>query len=196
MLFDGFGGIAGSGTISANGLNGLNGQGGTGFITGIDGAGGGGAGGAIILNAVTGVANTITVNANGGNGGDQVINLTLSTNEGEGPGGGGSGGYIAISSGTPIRNSNGGLNGTTNSAGLTEFIPNGATKGCPGTNNATITNFTINVSNITICVNNSVTLTATLGGSPPANTTIYWYAAAVGGNPILLDLHTLHQHLP
>ena len=179
-----FGGIAGSGTISANGLNGLNGQGGTGFITGIDGAGGGGAGGAIILNAVTGVANTITVNANGGNGGDQVINLTLSTNEGEGPGGGGSGGYIAISSGTPIRNSNGGLNGTTNSAGLTEFIPNGATKGCPGTNNATITNFTINVSNITICVNNSVTLTATLGGSPPANTTIYWYAAAVGGNPI------------
>lgn len=60
-----FGGIAGSGTISANGLNGLNGQGGTGFITGIDGAGGGGAGGAIILNAVTGVANTITVNANG-----------------------------------------------------------------------------------------------------------------------------------
>ncbi|HET6991836.1 MAG TPA: hypothetical protein VFJ43_10950, partial [Bacteroidia bacterium] len=179
-----FGNVSGSGVVTSNGLNGGNGQGGTGVITGIDAAGGGGAGGTVILNAVGGVANTITINTNGGNGGNQVINFPLSTNEGEGPGGGGGGGYIAVSSGSPTRNSNGGANGTTNSAGVTEFIPNGATKGCPGTNNAAITNFTINVSNITICSGNSVTLTATLTGTVPGGTVIDWYTSSVGGAPI------------
>ena len=179
-----FGNISGSGTVNANGLNGGNGTGGVGLITGIDGAGGGGGGGAVVLNAVGGVANTIAINATGGNGGNQVINLPFSTPQAEGPGGGGGGGYITVSSGAPTRVSNGGNNGTTNSASLTEFTPNGATKGCPGTNNATITNFTINVTNITICTGNSVTLTATLGGTPPGGVLIEWYSASVGGAPI------------
>ncbi len=176
-----FGNITGTGTVVSNGQNGFNGQGGTGVITGIDAAGGGGAGGTIVLNAVGGVANSIIATTNGGLGGDQVINLPFSTNEAEGPGGGGGGGYISVSSGSPTRTSNGGNNGSTNSASLTEFTPNGATKGCPGTNNASITNFTINVTPITICVGNSITLTATLGGTPPGGTSIMWYSAAVGG---------------
>jgi gliding motility-associated-like protein len=179
-----FGNISGSGTVQSNGLNGANAVGGTGVITGIDGGGGGGGGGAIVLNAVGGVANTITVNANGGNGGNQVINLPFSSNEGEGPGGGGGGGYISVSSGTPTRNANGGVNGTTNSGGLTEFTPNGATKGCPGTNNATITNFNITTTNITICTGSSTTLTATITGTLPPGAVINWYTASVGGSPI------------
>jgi gliding motility-associated-like protein len=178
-----FGSITGSGTVASNGLNGGNATGGTSAVGGIDGAGGGGAGGTIILNAVGGVANTITVNTNAGNGGNQVIGFPFSTNETEGPGGGGGGGYIAVSSGSPTRNSNGGVNGTTNSQALTEFTPNGATKGCPGTNNASITNFTITMTNITICSGNSVTLTAVIGGSPPPGYVIDWYTNPVGGVP-------------
>ncbi len=179
-----FGTISGSGTINSNGLNGANGQGGTGVITGIDAAGGGGAGGTVVLNAIGGVANTLTINTNGGNGGNQVINLIFSTSEGEGPGGGGGGGYISVSSGTPARNSNGGNNGTTNSSSVTEFTPNGATRGCPGTNNATISNFDITLTNITICTGNSTTLTAVITGTLPPGAVINWYTAAVGGTPI------------
>jgi gliding motility-associated-like protein len=179
-----FGTISGSGTVNSNGNNGANGQGGTGVITGIDAGGGGGAGGTVVLYAIGGVANTITINTNGGNGGNQVINLPFSTNEGEGPGGGGGGGYISVSSGAPTRNSNGGNNGTTNSAGVTEFIPNGATRGCPGTNNATIPTFDITLTNITICTGNSTTLTAAVTGTLPPGAVINWYTAAVGGSPI------------
>ncbi len=178
-----FGTISGNGTVVSNGTNGANGQGGTGVITGIDAGGGGGAGGTVVLNAIGGVANTLTVNTNGGEGGDQVINLPFSTNEGEGPGGGGGGGYIAVSSGTPARNSNGGNNGTTNSQALTEFIPNGATRGCPGTNNATITNFDITLTDITICTGNSTTLTAVISGTPPPGYVINWYTSPTGGVP-------------
>ncbi|MBI3509936.1 MAG: hypothetical protein HY064_04680, partial [Bacteroidetes bacterium] len=179
-----YGTISGSGTAQSNGLAGGNSSTGSGFVTGIDGAGGGGAGGTIILNAVGGVANTLTINTNGGNGGNQIINFPGSTAQAEGPGGGGGGGYIAVSSGAPTRNSNGGNNGTTNSASLTEFTPNGATKGCPGTNNASITNFNISVSNITICTGTSTTLTATITGTPPAGYVIDWYANSVGGAPL------------
>jgi gliding motility-associated-like protein len=178
-----YGTVSGSGTITSNGNTGANGQGGTGVITGIDAAGGGGGGGTIVVNAVGGVANTLTLNANGGNGGNQVINLTFSTNEGEGPGGGGGGGYIAVSSGTPARNANGGNNGTTNSAGVTEFTPNGATRGCPGTNNATISNFDYSIANQTICQGSTATFTVTTTGTVPPGTVFNWYTAAVGGAP-------------
>jgi gliding motility-associated-like protein len=178
-----FGNISGSGTVVSNGANGANAQGGSGVVTGIDGAGGGGAGGTVVLNSIGGVANTITINTNGGNGGNQIVNLPFTSNESEGPGGGGGGGYISVSSGAPARNSNGGNNGTTNGDGVTEFIPNGATRGCPGTNNATIPNFDITLSNITICTGNSTTLTATITGTLPPGAVINWYTAAVGGSP-------------
>jgi gliding motility-associated-like protein len=179
-----FGNVSGSGTIVSNGNSGGNGQGGTGVITGIDGGGGGGAGGTVIVNCVGTVANTFSITTNGGAGGNQVINTPLLTSEGEGPGGGGGGGYIAVSNGTPTRTSNGGNNGTTNSSALTEFPPNGATRGCPGTNNASITNFNITTTNVTICTGNSTSLTAVLSGTVPGGTVVNWYNASVGGSPI------------
>lgn len=179
-----FGTITGSGIIQSNGTNGANGQGGTGMITGIDAAGGGGAGGTVILNTIGGCQNTITVNTNGGNGGNQVINLPFSTNEGEGPGGGGGGGYIAVSLGSPVRISNGGNNGTTNSAGVTEFTPNGATRGCPGTNNAALTNFDFQLTNQTVCTGTSISIPVVVSGTPPPGYVINWYTASVGGAPV------------
>lgn len=178
-----FGNITGTGTVVSNGNAGSNGQGGTGLITGIDAGGGGGAGGTVVLNAVGTIANTFSITANGGVGGNQVINSPALTSEGEGPGGGGGGGYIAVSSGTPTRTANGGNNGTTNSSALTEFPPNGATRGCPGTNNASITNYDITLTDITICTGNSASLTAVLSGTLPGGLSVNWYNASVGGAP-------------
>jgi Ig-like domain CHU_C associated/Secretion system C-terminal sorting domain len=181
--------ISGTGTIISNGANGLNAQGipsATGFA-GSDGAGGGGGGGTCVLNATGGVSG-ISVITTGGNGGNQVMSygaLYVGINaEAEGPGGGGGGGYIAVSSGAPTRVSNGGNNGTTNSLALTEFLPNGATKGCPGTTNASITNWNITASNITICAGNTATLTAAFSGSPPGGAVLQWYNVATGGTAI------------
>lgn len=118
------GGVTGTGSIVASGNAG-------GSTTGShnDAPGGGGGGGSIVIDATTGsVANTITLTANGGAGGNQLI----TNDESEGPGGGGGGGYIAITAGTPTRNIAGAANGITNSNGVTEFTPNGATRGASG----------------------------------------------------------------
>jgi len=117
------GNISGSGTISANGQNGYSTTG-----SNIDGAGGAGAGGAIAIQS-QGTITGITITANGGNGGNQ---LSLSS-EAEGPGGGGSGGFIATTSTTATLQANGGSNGESYSAQITEFLPNGATMGSGGT---------------------------------------------------------------
>jgi uncharacterized repeat protein (TIGR01451 family) len=109
--------VTGSGSIQANGTNGGNTTGGHN-----DAPGGGGGGGTIVVQASGG----LTINANGGNGGNQLI----TGNEAEGPGGGGGGGYIAATGGTQTVNA--GVNGLTNSASLTEFTPNGATRGATG----------------------------------------------------------------
>lgn len=178
-----FGTISGSGTVTSNGANGANSVGGTGGNGGIDGAGGGGGGGSVILNAIGGVAGTITITTNGGAGGNQVVSPVFTTNEAEGPGGGGGGGYIAVSSGVPIRNSNGGNNGTTNSQALTEFLPNGATRGCPGTNNALVLNYDITLTNQTICAGQTATITPTITGSTPPGYVVNWYNASTGGPP-------------
>lgn len=185
-----YGSVTGTGNITSNGMRGYNAQGtapATSFA-GKDGAGGGGAGGTIVVRSVGGVANTITIAANGGQGGNQNMtrgNLFFGTiNEAEGPGGGGGGGYISISSGAPTRTSNGGNNGTTNSDALNEFLPNGATKGCPGTNNATITTWDITTTNVTICAGNTATLTAGFTGTPPVGATLSWYTTAFGGAAI------------
>lgn len=182
-----YGTVSGAGQIISNGNNGVN-TSGTPAVNGTagrDGAGGAGAGGTIIVNSV-GTISGISITANGGNGGNQAITKGAfffgAENEAEGPGGGGSGGYIAISNGAPIRTANGGANGTTNSDGLTEFLPNGATQGGAGTNNAAVTNFIINAPNVTICAGQSATLTATLSGTVPGGTTIIWYDQLVAGN--------------
>ncbi|MBI4748082.1 MAG: hypothetical protein HY774_06305, partial [Acidobacteria bacterium] len=113
--------VSGTGTILANGNTGGNTTG-----TGNDAPGGGGGGGSVVVKATT--LSGITINANGGVGGTQ----TISGDEAEGPGGGGGGGFIATSGGTVTQNVNGGLHGTSNSSAVTEFIPNGATRGATG----------------------------------------------------------------
>lgn len=99
-----------------------------------DGAGGGGAGGSIVIKA-TNVAG-ITVNANGGSGGNGGIlgQPTIHMDESFGSGGGGGGGYVAVDSGSGFLTTAvlGGSNGYSASEALSEFPPNGATGGYEG----------------------------------------------------------------
>ncbi|MCX6291933.1 MAG: T9SS type A sorting domain-containing protein [Bacteroidetes bacterium] len=116
----------GTGAINANGADAATA---TGTLTDGDAAGGGGGGGTVVVFTQGASVNNLTINANGGAGGNQTITF----NEAEGAGGGGGGGYISITNpGSITRNVNGGSNGTTNSPAMTEFLPNGATKGATG----------------------------------------------------------------
>ncbi len=118
------GSISGTGTLTANGQAGFPTYGGPPE----DASGGGGGGGAI--NAlVNGTITGISIKANGGAGGSQPVLAP----EAEGPGGGGSGGYIATTATAVSIQVNGGTNGITQSALLTEFLPDGATQGNAGT---------------------------------------------------------------
>lgn len=180
-----YGDVAGSGTLVSNG-----GDGGDtdpsnpafGSLSGNDGAGGAGAGGTIVVNT-TGSTAGVSITADGGQGGDQLLAAGLfgAVDEAEGPGGGGGGGYIAVTAGTPTRSAAGGANGVTQSPQLSEFPPNGATLGAVGQPTETITTYFPVVTDDTVCVNGSTTLTASIGGTAPAGATINWYDAAVGG---------------
>lgn len=185
-----YGSISGSGTIEANGANGINanpnGQIAVQASTqkyGNDGAGGAGGGGSVYISNTNPIPNTITVSANGGNGGNQQLSAglfaTSPTNEADGPGGGGGGGYISISSGTPIQQVNGGNSGTTNSTQVINFPPNGATAGSAGITNTNTNFFDILAANDTLCAGGSVTLNASTIGNPPAGNLI-WYTSAFG----------------
>ncbi len=192
-----YGTISGTGTIIANGNQGNNSQGSAPLSgrAGNDGAGGGGGGGAIVLNAVGNIS-TVSAQANGGNGGNQIKTkgfLAPANMEAEGPGGGGGGGYIAVSNGSISRTTNGGANGTSTAVfpetiGVTEFPPNGATKGGPGVNNASVSNFTINAANVLACQGQPVTLTATITGSLPAGTSYGWYTTEFGSTVLSNNL--------
>ncbi|HYH97927.1 OmpA family protein [Hyalangium sp.] len=91
-----------------------------------DGVGGGGGGGTVVV--LSSDVSGISVYANGGLGGRQLI----TTLEAQGPGGGGGGGYIALSSNTVTTSVVGGDSGSTTSTALTEFPVNGATLGAAG----------------------------------------------------------------
>ena len=169
--------ISGSGQIVSNGTNGASTTG----TNGTDGAGGGGGGGTILLNT-TGIVSGISVSANGGNGGSQSVSIfTLET---EGPGGGGGGGYVSITNGNPTRNTNGGINGTTNCLSLTEFVPNGATKGGSGINNATFSTFQITSQPVNLCASGTAILSITIQGTPPPGIIYNWYDQPFGGTVI------------
>lgn len=126
------GSVAGSGVITANGQNGGNTTGGNN-----DAPGGGGAGGTIVVSSFS--ISGVSMTADGGIGGNQLI----TSSEAEGPGGGGGGGYIAIQTGSPSRSAAGGSGGTTSSTSLTEFTANGATNGGSGQNTAVVTTLPI-----------------------------------------------------
>ncbi len=168
-----FGTISGVGKIQANGANGEDALGNNALESGTDGAGGAGAGGSIIIDA-SGTISNMTIEAKGGNGGKQDV--TLFDNETEGPGGGGGGGFIGITNLVALANVNGGNNGTTDSNALTEFIPNGATKG--GNGEVVLRNSLVNLlaSSDTIC---SAGL-ATLNAYDFTNYPIYWSETPCG----------------
>ena len=91
-----------------------------------DGAGGGGGGGSVVV--VSTNLTTTSLLARGGKGGSQ----SAIGAEAEGAGGGGGGGLVSYTTGTPTTDVSGGLNGTTLSSSLTEFLPNGGTQGGAG----------------------------------------------------------------
>lgn len=184
--------VGGSGAITANGANGSNSDNSSPPISGysgIDGAGGGGGGGTVFINSNNTISG-ISITANGGLGGNQNFAAgalaSPTYNPAYGTGGGGGGGYIAISNGAITRTTNGGNNGTTNSSGLTEFPPNGATRGGSGTNNATISNYYIDVpiDTITICGGGTATFTAVVTGTLPGGTSISWYNSQFGSTTV------------
>jgi PKD repeat protein len=171
-----FGDVSGAGEIRANGSNGVS----TSTSNGTDGAGGGGAGGTIVLKA-GGTVSGVSLSANGGNGGNQVVNIL--NLEAEGPGGGGGGGYIGIGSGVPTRSANGGANGTTNSRSMTEFPPNGATRGGAGQPNETVPAYKFIYTPPVICPGATATINIVTSGTLPAGVSYQWYTQAVGGVP-------------
>lgn len=174
-------GISGSGTIVSNGINGTNSTAPTFLNSSADGAGGGGAGGTILLDVDSPITG-ITINANGGRGGNQQVNAT--SFDAYGPGGGGGGGYISISNGAATRSATGGQNGTTNSAGLTEFPPNGATRGGQGQPNESLPLFVFTAASDTVCPGATTSLSVTWQGNLPAGTTFQWFSSPVGGAPL------------
>lgn len=141
--------VAGSGNLQANGAAA------TPTVPGHnDGPGGGGGGGSVVL--VAPGAGALSFAASGGQGGNQLITVV----ESEGPGGGGGGGFIASPAGTGTIA--GGVNGTTNSSALSEFLPNGATRGNTG-NAATAPS----LANVPICnVSNLADLSITKTNTP------------------------------
>ncbi len=160
--------IAGSGSIRSEGGQAVN-QIANSTGANNDAPAGGGGGGTIIIKGA--VANSLTLSAVGGKGGDQG-NIV---NESEGPGGGGGGGFIAITSGTPTQNIAGGSSGMTLSTSLTEFVQNGSTDGGAGELasipntfiNYTVTDITATV-NTPVCVGsalNFTTIVTTPGGT-------------------------------
>lgn len=141
--------VAGSGSLQANGATATNTTPGHN-----DAPGGGGGGGSVVLVAPS--AGGLGLSAIGGLGGNQLI----TNDESEGPGGGGGGGFIASPAGSGTVT--GGANGTTSSGAVTEFIPNGATRGNAG-NAATAPS----LANLPLCnVSNLADLSITKTNTP------------------------------
>jgi hypothetical protein len=121
--------FTGTATFTANGASAYNG-------TSNDAGGGGGAGGTIIALAANGGESGLTLQANGGRGGDAWDSQAYSLAQRHGPGGGGAGGVILVSGAPASASVTGGVNGTT----LTPGVAYGATPGSAGTSatNATL----------------------------------------------------------
>ena len=122
LVFVVAGTVGGTGRITANGQAGRSTRNGHN-----DAPGGGGGGGTVVVSADA--LSGVRVFARGGRGGNQLI----TNDENEGPGGGGGGGVVALAGGAAGGTAaTGGGNGLTNSSSMTEFPPNGATRGGSG----------------------------------------------------------------
>lgn len=184
-----YGDISGTGSIEANGEKGENAEGpspGNFGRTGDDGAGGGGGGGSVYIQNINPIPASIMINAEGGEGGDQIIQIgNISGNmSAEGPGGGGTGGLIVYTSGTPTESVAGGLAGTTSSTFLPNFPVNGATGGAIGVQGMSNDFYDLVVENDTICGGGSTILSVTINGSLPVGSQVEWYANEFGGASI------------
>ena len=117
--------VSGTGTINANGASALS------VLN--DGGGGGGAGGSVVVISKSGGVGTLTVNAQGGNGGNTWPLQAPGTagagtgNNHHGPGGGGGGGFV-FTSAAVTSNVSGGAHGTS----TTDASAFGATSGEAG----------------------------------------------------------------
>jgi uncharacterized repeat protein (TIGR01451 family) len=118
--------IIGSGTIDVSGSDGDPGV----FNGAPDGAGGGGAGGSVYISARQNSTATISINAQGGLGGN-TLNDNVNGVTAHGPGGGGGGGVIVynVPGATLTNNVGGGANGKT---GNGTGVAHGATFGASG----------------------------------------------------------------
>jgi len=111
--------LSGTATLTANGVSAYN-------LTANDAGGGGGAGGTIVVLSANGGESGLTLQANGGNGGDAWASNPYTLGNRHGPGGGGGGGVVLVS-GTPASISvTGGASGTTENPGVTYGSTNGA----------------------------------------------------------------------
>ena len=193
-----YGTITGTGIIEANGANGQNSNPNNqtaGFNTkkGHDGAGGAGGGGAIVISNGTAIPATVTLNATGGNGGNNAIIYGTATTgvEADGPGGGGGGGMIAFTSGTPVQNVNPGNGGVVTTTGVTNIVstfpPNGATGGASGTSSLPQSYYNLIPNNVSVCSGSPASLSVTVQGtlpSPITNANITWYTTYTGNTSV------------
>lgn len=183
-----FGTIAGNGNIQVSGEAGQNSNPtnqplGFNAYRGNDGAGGGGGAGTVYIENATAIPNTVGINAIGGDGGDQNIQVnTFQANEAGGPGGAGSGGIIRFSSGAPTQSVISGGAGVTTSTHLSEFPPNGSTLGSSGDANLPAPYFDLIPNDVTICDGETATPSVTVQGSYSG--TLNWYTVQYGGSPI------------
>jgi uncharacterized repeat protein (TIGR01451 family) len=120
--------LTGTATMTANGAAAYNG-------TANDAGGGGGAGGTIIVLAANGGESGLTLQANGGRGGDAWDSDTFKLADRHGPGGGGAGGVVYVSGAAAGITVAGGGSGTT----LTPGVAYGATPGAAGTSATNLT---------------------------------------------------------
>lgn len=187
VLLDVYGTVSGTGAMEANGQNGLNSQGptppvGTTQKSGDDGCGGGGGGGSVVVRNITALPASISLMARGGNGGNQLLQLSnFATNTMDGPGGGGGGGLISFTSGAPFQDVSGGGAGTSNSTIATNFPHNGATGGAAGMTNMTIPFYDLEVEDVTVCGGGSASLTVNVLGTLPGGSNVNWYTQPYGG---------------
>jgi uncharacterized repeat protein (TIGR01451 family) len=114
--------LSGTGTLTANGLSAYN-------ATLNDAGGGGGAAGTIVVLSANGGESGLTLQANGGNGGNAWQIQPYSLGNRHGPGGGGGGGVVLVSAAPASISVNGGASGLT----LNPGVPYGATPGSAGT---------------------------------------------------------------
>ncbi len=121
--------FTGTATLSANGADGYN-------LTANDAGGGGGAGGTIVILAASGGESGLTLQANGGRGGNAWASQPYSLADRHGPGGGGAGGVVFVSGAPAGVNVTGGGPGST----LNPGVAYGATAGDSGT---AVTNATL-----------------------------------------------------